>query len=189
MIELTTPALHRTIVVTETVNENGAVTYSAKRRTKNDGDLPMGDFVVTPDSRLISNPRVVSIQFGSGSRTDRMDRTNIPNIDPQGIYAVGEVHINPGEWPAPEKGWFLRDLEVSLTPTGEAVPAPDQLRERLGDILRAIVQHWMERDDQPMLSAAWANELRPWRIKQLGEKLAALELEDQLSTDGDASEE
>lgn len=160
-----------------TVDAFGRTTY---RLTRKIGGVvtAIGSVVVFPDWRLEPKDNRVTLQFGEGSLEDRHSRAHVPTADDL-LYLVGTPVVDRARM-LPGQRWFKAD--VSLAPTGAPTSWGDhETRDRVGDMLLAIVMDWESRADHADIVAAYAKFRAGDRIaaltaksQRLDEKIAPL---------------
>ncbi|GAA4981121.1 hypothetical protein [Kitasatospora paranensis] len=173
--EITTSA-NRTLSVEITADAQGRSTYEVSLLTRDGTLTKMGSFVIHPDPRTEPKVGRVYIQFGKGDMAQRELRVDVPTIGPDGPFLVGEAIFDPSGM-TPGDGLWLRST-VSAHPTHAPLALPSKsTASRAGDIVEAVVKHWLHREDYTALASTFGAFRAPDRLAAVQAKIAVLEAE------------
>lgn len=170
---ITTPSGLPLEIEVETT-EDGEAIYRIAYVTVH-GDVPGGAFVFSADARLDPKPGRVTVRYGLGDVQDRHQRTEVPQFG-ESLFLVGERTFEPSV--IGEDGSALR-VRAAMTPTGTHSTVLDTgsaVQLRVGDVVAALAQHFVTRDDFAELAKLHATFMAPAR---LAEPKAALDAIDQ----------
>ncbi|MFE4516705.1 hypothetical protein ACFRMQ_21215 [Kitasatospora sp. NPDC056783] len=156
-----------------TDDEFGRSTYAVGLIKRTGETVPIGSFVIHPDHRADPKPGRVYVQFGEGDQSDRHARANVPTIGADGPYLVGDAILNPNKITKDDGRW-LRAKVASAPTHAHSHHAAEDTSERAGDIVGALISHWLNRPEFAELTATYGKFRAPDRKAALHAKLAVL---------------
>ena len=151
-----------TIALEDTATDTGEVIYQITYLTP-EREIKAGAITVSTDSRVDAKPGYVSVHFGSGDLTDRHTREDAPMVG-RSTYAVGRAAFDPAT--IGENGEAFR-TRFADAPTGaSSYPAEigSKAQIRTGELVRAVVDHFLNRPDFKDLSGKMAATMAELRL-------------------------
>lgn len=151
-----------TIALEDTAADNGEVIYEITYVTP-EREIKAGAITISTDSRVDAEPGYVSVHFGSGDLTDRHTRENAPLVG-RNLYAVGRAVFDPAA--IGENGEEFR-TRLATAPTGASSYAAEpgsKAQIRTGELVRAVVDHFLNRLDFAELAGKMAANMAAERL-------------------------